>query len=212
LVTALLAAGLGAAGLSSTTLGTLALIACLVAAASDASTIKFRLPAHHRQVNERWLDQFRPWVYGAGFGWQIGAGLATYIKTSAVYLMIALAALTGDPWLAVGVGAIFGLVRGLAVFLGRRITNTTALADFHRRLMALDPRARQVVVAWELVAAVLVSLALSPWAALAVAATIGAWYTSRRILVGRQHLPEAPFAHDPVTVPSPPDRTKATSA
>ena len=56
LMTALLAAGLGAAGLSSDTLGTLALIACLVAAASDASTIKFRLPVHHRQVNERWLD------------------------------------------------------------------------------------------------------------------------------------------------------------
>jgi ElaB/YqjD/DUF883 family membrane-anchored ribosome-binding protein len=212
LVTALLAAGLGAAGLSSTTLGTLALIACLVAAASDASTIKFRLPAHHRQVNERWLDQFRPWVYGAGFGWQIGAGLATYIKTSAVYLMIALAALTGDPWLAVGIGALFGLVRGLAVYLGRGITNPTALADFHRRFMALDPRARQVVVAWELVAALLVSLALSPWAAVAVASTIGAWYVSRRILVGRQRLPEAPFAHEPVTVPSPPGRTKVPSA
>jgi ElaB/YqjD/DUF883 family membrane-anchored ribosome-binding protein len=212
LVTALLAAGVGAAGLSSTTLGTLALIASLIAAASEASTIKFRLPVHQRQVNERWLDQFRPWVYGAGFGWQIGAGLATYIKTSAVYLMIALAALTGDPWLAVGVGALFGLVRGLAVFLGRRITNPTALADFHRRFMALDPRARQVVVAWELVVALLVSLALSPWAALAVAATIGAWGASRRILVRRQDPRGAPFARDHVTVPSPPHRTRAPSA
>ena len=212
LMTALLAAGLGAAGLSSDTLGTLALIACLVAAASDASTIKFRLPVHHRQVNERWLDKFRPWVYGAGFGWQIGAGLATYIKTSAVYLMIALAALTAEPWLAVGVGALFGLVRGLAVFLGRRITDPTALADFHRRFTELDPRARQVVVTWELTAALLVALALSPWAALAVAATIGAWGTSRRILVRRQHPHEAPFAHDLATVPSPPDRTSAHSA
>jgi hypothetical protein len=212
LVTALLAAGIAAAGFSSITVGTLALIACLVAAASDASTIKFRLPVHHRQVNERWLDQFRPWVYGAGFGWQIGAGLATYVKTSAVYLMIALAALTGDPWLAVGVGALFGLVRGLAVFLGRRITNPIALADFHRHLMALDPRARQLVVSWELAAALLVSLALSPWAAIAVAATIGAWGTFRRILVRRQHPHEAPFARDPVTVPSPPDRTSAHSA
>ena len=35
----------------------------------------FILPVHHRQVNERWLDQFRPWVYGAGFGWQIGDGV-----------------------------------------------------------------------------------------------------------------------------------------
>ena len=44
------------------------------------------LPPTRRQVNERWLDQFRLWVYGAGFGWQIGTGLATYVKTAAVYL------------------------------------------------------------------------------------------------------------------------------
>ena len=71
--------------------------ASVLAAAADARLGGFRLPVHHRQVNERWLDQFRPWVYGAGFGWQIGAGLVTYIKTSAVYLMIVLAALTADP-------------------------------------------------------------------------------------------------------------------
>jgi hypothetical protein len=212
LVTALVAAGIGAAGLSSMTLGTLALIACLVAAASDASTIGFRLPVHHRQVNERWLDQFRPWVYGAGFGWQIGAGVATYIKTSAVYLMIALSVFAGDPWLAVGVGALFGLVRGLAVFLGRRITTPAALADFHRRFTELDPRARQVVVAWELAAALLVSFALSPWAALAVAVTIGAWGATRRILVHRRHPTGSRNAYDPVTVPSPSDRTKVPSA
>ena len=139
LLTALLAAGLGAAGLSPTTLGTLALIACLAAAASDASSIKFRLPVHHRQVNERWLDQFRPWVYGTGFGWQIGAGLATYVKTSAVYLMIALTVLTGHPWLAVGVGALFGLVRGLAVILGRRITTPAALGGLPPALHGVGP-------------------------------------------------------------------------
>ena len=62
-----------------------------VAAASDARLGGFHLPFHSRQVNERWLDQFRPWVYGAGFGWQIGAGLVTYIKTAALYLMMVLA-------------------------------------------------------------------------------------------------------------------------
>ena len=56
-----------------------------------------RLPIHRRQVNERWLDQYRPWVYGAGFGWQIGTGLSTYITTAAVYLMVVLGALTAGP-------------------------------------------------------------------------------------------------------------------
>ena len=67
--------------------GVLAVVACtlaVVAAASDSRLGGFHLPFHSRQVNERWLDQFRPWAYGAGFGWQIGAGLVTYIKTAAL--------------------------------------------------------------------------------------------------------------------------------
>jgi hypothetical protein len=209
LVTALLAAGIGAAGLSSTTLAVLALAAALLAAASDAPVIPFHLPVHHRQVNERWLDQFRPWVYGAGFGWQIGSGLATYIKTSAVYLVIALAALTGDPWVALGVGTLFGLVRGLAVLLARRITSPAALADFHRRFMALDPRARTVVVAWELAVGLVVSVALSPYLLLAWAGTIAAMGASRRILLNRPA--STPSAHGLISASSPPERTQATS-
>lgn len=209
LLTALLAAGIGAAGLSSATLAIVALAAALFVAASDDPRVAFHLPVHGRQVNERWLDQFRPWVYGAGFGWQIGAGLATYIKTSAVYLMIALAALVGDPWVAVSVGALFGLVRGLAVFLGRRITTPSSLADFHRRFIALDPRAGRVVVAWELAVALIVSFALSPWAALGLAATIGAStvVASRRTHVRLRTSADTPPPHDPVTVSSPPDRS-----
>jgi hypothetical protein len=118
-------------------------------AAADGRVAGFRLPVHRRQVNERWLDQFCPWVYGAGFGWQIGTGLVTYIKTSAVYLMIVLAALTGDPLLALAIGALFGLVRGLAVLLGRTITNPAALAGFHRRFTELRPVVLGVVVAVE---------------------------------------------------------------
>ena len=86
-------------------------------------------PVHHRQVNERWLDQYRPWVYGAGFGWQIGTGLATYITTAAVYLMVVLGALTGRPAAALAVGTGFGLVRGLAVLLTRNLTDPAALLD-----------------------------------------------------------------------------------
>jgi hypothetical protein len=92
-----LAAAVRAAGVPGVALAAVAGAAALVAAAADAGVAGFRLPVHRRQVNERWLDQFRPWVYGAGFGWQIGAGLVTYIRTSAVYLMIVLAALSAEP-------------------------------------------------------------------------------------------------------------------
>ncbi len=92
-----LALAVGPLHLSATVTGTVALVAALVAAGSDSGVAGVRLPFHRRQVNERWLDRYRPWVYGAGFGWQIGCGLATYITSAAVYLMIVLGALTGQP-------------------------------------------------------------------------------------------------------------------
>jgi hypothetical protein len=162
-VMALLASAVGALGVSGTELASVAAAAAAITFAADARIGGFRLPVHCRQVNERWLDQFRPWVYGAGFGWQIGAGLATYIKTCAVYLMIVLAALTGRPELALLVGVVFGLVRGLAVFLGRRITSTAALADFHRRFMAADRYALAVVIVCEAATTLAFLAVVSPW-------------------------------------------------
>src|SRR6188472_3985681 len=115
---AILAAGVGALGLSpEAALGATAVLAA-VTVASDLNLGGFRLPSHTRQVNESWLDEFRSWVYGGGFGWQIGVGLATYVTTAAVYLMIAMAALTADPLIAFALMTGFGLVRGLAVLLG----------------------------------------------------------------------------------------------
>ncbi len=168
LLMAALALGLHAAALSAPVLAATAGVLALLAAASDTRLGGFHLPFHSRQVNERWLDQFRPWVYGAGFGWQIGVGLVTYIKTAAIYLMIALAALTGSPGTALAVGALFGLTRGMAVLLGRGITDTITLAAFHRRFTAAGPVVLRVVVACELAVAVVCAGVLSPWAAAAV--------------------------------------------
>ena len=172
LVMAALAVGVRATGADAALLATAACAASVLAAAADARLGGFHLPVHHRQVNERWLDQFRPWVYGAGFGWQIGAGLVTYIKTAALYLMIVLAALTADPWVALSIGVLFGLVRGLAVLLGRRITTAQALTAFHRRFTGAWPVMLGVAVASEMAVAVLCALLLSSWAAVAAVALV----------------------------------------
>ena len=174
---ALLALAVGLLPATDTELAVVAVLAGAITVAADTRVASFLLPVHFRQVNERWLDQFRPWVYGAGFGWQIGTGLATYIKTCAVYLMIVLAVLTGSPTSAVAIGAIFGLVRGLAVFFGHRITTPAALADFHRRFMAVDRFALVVVVVCEVAVTVGFATVVSVWLAatmaLVFAATLG---------------------------------------
>jgi hypothetical protein len=143
---AILAAGVGALDVSAdAALGAAALLAA-VTIASDLKVGGFRLPSHTRQVNETWLDQYRSWVYGGGFGWQIGVGLATYVTTSAVYLMVAMAALTGSPATAFAIVTGFGLVRGLAVLLGRNLTSPDRLMALHRRLEELLPTAQRAVV------------------------------------------------------------------
>jgi hypothetical protein len=114
-------------------------------------------------VNERWLDQFRPWVYGAGFGWQIGAGFATYIVTAALYLMVVMAALSGNPLASFATGLAFGAVRGVAVLAGHRITYTAALVAFHRRFDATERPVRSAVIAWEVAPALAGLMAWGAW-------------------------------------------------
>ena len=145
----LLAVGVRALGPSSSAVLAVAALMAAIAFASDLELFGFRLPIHHRQVNERWLDQFRAWVYGVGFGFQIGMGLATYIMTASLYLLLVVSALSQSVVVAVTLGASFGLVRGLAVLLGRTITNTESLRSFHRRFSAIGPQIRLLTIAVE---------------------------------------------------------------
>ncbi len=156
--------GVGALDLApATALGVAAGLAA-VTLASDLNAGGFRLPSHTRQVNEAWLQEFRGWVYGGGFGWQIGVGLATYVTTAAVYLMVALAALTGEPVVAFAIVTGFGLVRGLAVLLGRGLTTPERMMALHRRLDALLPSAQRAIVFVQ--ASVLAVAAGAAWGAL----------------------------------------------
>jgi MFS family permease len=146
---ALFAVGVKALGPSEGVVFGIVALAALAALASDLELFGFRIPVHHRQVNERWLDQFRSWVYGIGFGFQIGMGLATYIMTAALYLLLVIAAFSQSVVIALILGSVFGFVRGLAVLLGRNITSPQALNSFHRRFSAIGPRIRLLVVSVE---------------------------------------------------------------
>jgi hypothetical protein len=185
--TAVLAAGVAALQLApEVALGVGAVLAA-VTLASDVNVGGFRLPSHTRQVNEAWLDEFRSWVYGGGFGWQIGVGLATFVTTAAVYLMIGLAALTGEPLVAFLVITLFGFVRGLAVLLGRSLTTPERLFALHRRLDELLPTAQRAIVLVQ--AAVLAVAAGAAWGP-AVAVVLG--IAGVAVTVARQPRPFAP--------------------
>jgi cytochrome c biogenesis protein CcdA len=109
-------------------------IATVVAAAGVLDLAKVRAPGPERQVNERWIGHYRGWVYGAGFGAQLGAGIATYVVSWGVYAVFLAEVLIGSPVAGAAVGAAFGFGRSLAVLGTFRIDRPSRLSAFHARM------------------------------------------------------------------------------
>ena len=136
----------GVAGHPAWAAGAVALAAGATAAI-DAGVFGDLIPIWRRQVNDQWLVRYRNWVYGVGFGWQIGVGVATYIMTAAVFLVVVLGALTASPLMAAALGVLFGVVRGLAVLLTAKADSPERLRALHRRFDQAGPPVRAAVIA-----------------------------------------------------------------
>ena len=101
-----------------------------------------KVPGPRRQVDESWLDRYRGWVYGAGFGFQLGAGVVTIVTTSAVYVALGAAMATASPGVGAAIGALGGLLRGAAILTGARVQTPEQLMRFHARMSAWREPAR----------------------------------------------------------------------
>lgn len=132
-------------------------VAAVLGLASDL-LLPRGVPTHLRQVDERWLHRFRGWVYGLGFGAQLGVAVATVVTTSAVYLTILGEALAPSILAGAVIGATFGGIRGASVLLAARINTPASLLDFHRRISTLERPASAVTLA---VQAVLAAVAIA---------------------------------------------------
>lgn len=100
------------------------------------------LPSVPRQVDENWLNEYRGWVYGLGFGFQLGAGVLTYITTATIYVALVAAVLSGHPLAALGIMTAFGITRGLTLLPARTIGSPQRLVEFHQRLHRWSPAVR----------------------------------------------------------------------
>ena len=99
-------------------------------------------PGPSRQVNENWIGAFRGWVYGGGFGIELGVGVATYIVTWTVYAMLLSAFLTASPVAGALVGAAFGLGRSMSILSARFVDRPSRLISFNRALARGGPIVR----------------------------------------------------------------------
>ena len=121
-----------------------AVLLAVVVVAAALELAGRRPPSWRRQVNEVWLTTYRGWVYGGGFGVQLGAALVTIVTSPLTYVMVAAAALVGSFPAAVVVAATFGLARGATILASARVRDQDALVRLHRRLVQLGPPVARV--------------------------------------------------------------------
>jgi hypothetical protein len=130
-----LAGGLSGA-LGAAVLGDVAVharLALLAAAVLAAAVLDARgaVPGPRRQVDEGWLDAYRGWVYGLGFGAQLGLGLTTVVTSAATYAAMLAALLSASPIAGAAIVGCFGAVRGLTPLLAAGIREPRELIVFH---------------------------------------------------------------------------------
>ena len=151
---ALIGAAAGAIGMglhavvnpSDLAVGVAVVVVCLVGLAFDVPLGGLRLPTVHRQVNENWLARYRGWVYGSGFGFQLGLGVATIVISATVYVALLLALLTGSWIGGAVVGATFGLVRAVPLLAMRRVEDPAGIRRVLRRAATWAGRARMLAL------------------------------------------------------------------
>lgn len=134
--------GLGLAGSPSTSAQVVVLaFAVLLAAGFDLSGRS--LPGR-RQVDETWLTTYRGWVYGLGFGLQLGLGFVTVVNTALFLAVVAAGVVAGtsSPLAAVGIGVGYAAVRAALAVANARVRTIEQLKGLHRRLDAADGRVR----------------------------------------------------------------------
>ena len=116
-------------------------VAVVLAIAVDLRLGGLRPVGLRRQVNEDWLDVYREWVYGGGFGAQLGAGVLTQVSTAGVWVLLLCAALTGSVLAGALMGTVFGLVRALPILTTARVRDPGSLGRLHAGAAAWERRA-----------------------------------------------------------------------
>ncbi len=119
------------------------------------------VPSWRRQVDEAWIGRYRGWVYGLGFGVQLGFGLVTIVTSTTTYAVALTAAWSGDLGAGAVLGGTFGLVRALPSLLLARVRTREQLWRVLRRVESAGPAADRVAkVSLTIGAAAMAALAI----------------------------------------------------
>ncbi|MEE8599569.1 hypothetical protein [Euzebya tangerina] len=101
------------------------------------------VPTLHRQVDERWLTEFRGWVYGLGFGLQLGTGILTIMPSSIVLTTWIGVVIGADPLIGAITGLTFGAARAAPLVVAGRVRTVSALRRTLRWMDTVRPSVRR---------------------------------------------------------------------
>jgi sulfite exporter TauE/SafE len=105
------------------------------------------LPTTRRQVHEQWRAEYRGWVWGLTFGFQLALGVITVVTTSTVYVTWVAALLSGSTAAGAAIGVAFGLARALPILTVARVRTSGQLLGVDRTLQRLAAPARRATIA-----------------------------------------------------------------
>ena len=110
-------------------------------------------PSLERQVDHRWLDEYRGWVVGAGFGFQLGTGVMTRIPSFALYLLFLCALLGAPPASLIAAAIVYAALRGVAAAPGGLVRRPRDLQRLTKVIARYEPVASKVGRATDVAAA-----------------------------------------------------------
>jgi hypothetical protein len=118
-----------------------------VGLALDLGAFGARLPSVRRQVDEGWRTRYRGWVWGLGYGAQLGVGVVTIVTTSVVYVTWAAALVSGGLVAGAAIGSAFGLARALPILTVAGVRRPDQLLRVDASLSRLALPARRATYA-----------------------------------------------------------------
>ena len=110
-------------------------------------------PGIKRQVNDDWIGTYRGWVYGGGFGAQLGVGVSTFVVTWGTWATWVLSILSGGPAAGAIIGAVFGFGRSVFPLAAGWIDRPSRLVSFSRTLAAAAAPVARITAAGFIVVA-----------------------------------------------------------
>jgi sulfite exporter TauE/SafE len=119
----------------------------MVGIAFDLGVGGLTLPTTRRQVDEQWRAEYRGWVWGLTFGFQLALGVITVVTTSTVYVTWVAALLSGSTAAGAAIGVAFGLARALPILTVARVRTSGQLLGVDRTLQRLAAPARRATIA-----------------------------------------------------------------